>query len=63
MQVSCSNFGGLYISTCIIVDWKTQYCFALTKQDQYETADEILRHIMVSNAYQATGCHLLGVNQ
>ncbi|KAF8815220.1 hypothetical protein BYT27DRAFT_7249306 [Phlegmacium glaucopus] len=30
-----------------------QYCFVLTKQDQYETADEILRHIMVSNAYQA----------
>jgi general transcription factor 3C polypeptide 3 (transcription factor C subunit 4) len=30
-----------------------RYCFVLTKQDQYEAADEILRHIMVSNAYQA----------
>ena len=29
-----------------------QYCFVLTKQDRYETADEILRHIMVLNAYQ-----------
>ena len=36
-----------------IIDWKAQYCFVLTKQEQYETADEILRHIMVSNAYQA----------
>jgi len=37
-------------------DWLrliVQYCFVLTKQDQYETADEILRHIMVSSAYQA----------
>ncbi|CAA7263975.1 unnamed protein product [Cyclocybe aegerita] len=30
-----------------------QYCFMLTKRDQFETADEILRHIMASNAYQA----------
>ena len=30
-----------------------QYCFVLTKQEQYETVDVILRHIMVSNAYQA----------
>ncbi|KNZ78575.1 Transcription factor tau subunit sfc4, partial [Termitomyces sp. J132] len=30
-----------------------QYCFLLTRRDQYEVADEILRHILVSNAYQA----------
>ncbi|KAH6893966.1 hypothetical protein BKA70DRAFT_1160794 [Coprinopsis sp. MPI-PUGE-AT-0042] len=29
-----------------------QYCFVLTKRDQFELADEILRHILVSNAYQ-----------
>ncbi|KAG5642745.1 hypothetical protein DXG03_002260 [Asterophora parasitica] len=30
-----------------------QYCFLLTKRGQFEAADEILRHILVSNAYQA----------
>lgn len=30
-----------------------QYCFLLTRRGQYDVADEILRHIMVSNAYQA----------
>lgn len=30
-----------------------QYCFNLTNRGQYSTADEILRHIIVSNAYQA----------
>ncbi|KAH9476509.1 Transcription factor tau subunit sfc4 [Psilocybe cubensis] len=30
-----------------------QYCFILTRRGQYDTAEEILRHIMVSNAYQA----------
>ncbi|KAG6888878.1 hypothetical protein C0995_005133 [Termitomyces sp. Mi166 len=30
-----------------------QYCFLLTRRGQYEAADEILRHILVSNAYQA----------
>ncbi|KAF9459393.1 hypothetical protein BDZ94DRAFT_1199583 [Collybia nuda] len=30
-----------------------QYCFILTRKGQYELADEILRHILVSNAYQA----------
>ncbi|EDR07780.1 uncharacterized protein LACBIDRAFT_297936 [Laccaria bicolor S238N-H82] len=30
-----------------------QYCFILTRRGQYDVADEILRHIMVSNAYQA----------
>ncbi|KAM6492840.1 TPR-like protein [Amanita muscaria] len=30
-----------------------QYAFLLTKRGQYEIADEILRHILVSNAYQA----------
>ncbi|KDR78033.1 hypothetical protein GALMADRAFT_245006 [Galerina marginata CBS 339.88] len=30
-----------------------QYCFTLTKRGQYDTADDILRHVMVSNAYQA----------
>ncbi|RDB18196.1 Transcription factor tau subunit sfc4 [Hypsizygus marmoreus] len=37
-------------------DWLrliTQYCFLLTTRGQYEVADEILRHILVSNAYQA----------
>ncbi|KAF9032358.1 hypothetical protein BJ165DRAFT_1535052 [Panaeolus papilionaceus] len=29
-----------------------QYCFILTKRGQYDVAEEILRHIMVSNAYQ-----------
>ncbi|KAJ3836438.1 hypothetical protein F5878DRAFT_259541 [Lentinula raphanica] len=28
-----------------------QYCFILTRRDQYELADEILRHILLSNAY------------
>ncbi|ESK86429.1 TPR-like protein [Moniliophthora roreri MCA 2997] len=28
-----------------------QYCFILTKRRQYEVADEILRHILISNAY------------
>ncbi len=30
-----------------------QYCFNVTRRGQYDTADEILRHIIVSNAYQA----------
>ncbi|KAF8631751.1 hypothetical protein AX15_002207 [Amanita polypyramis BW_CC] len=30
-----------------------QYAFLLTKRDQYEIADEVLRHILVSNAYQS----------
>lgn len=30
-----------------------QYCFLLTQRGQYDLADEILRHILVSNAYQA----------
>ncbi|KIJ97070.1 hypothetical protein K443DRAFT_10140 [Laccaria amethystina LaAM-08-1] len=30
-----------------------QYCFLLSRRGQYDVADEILRHIMVSNAYQA----------
>ena len=29
-----------------------QYAFQLTKRGQYELADEILRHISFSNAYQ-----------
>ncbi|KAF8895474.1 hypothetical protein BD779DRAFT_1499735 [Infundibulicybe gibba] len=29
-----------------------QYCFLLTRRGQYEQADEILRHIMLSNPYQ-----------
>ncbi|KAF9011799.1 hypothetical protein BDQ17DRAFT_1420213 [Cyathus striatus] len=29
-----------------------QYCFILTKKGQYDLADEVLRHILVSNAYQ-----------
>ncbi|KAL0577198.1 transcription factor TFIIIC subunit tfc4 [Marasmius crinis-equi] len=28
-----------------------QYCFVLTKRRQYEVADEILRHVLISNAY------------
>ncbi|KIK67134.1 hypothetical protein GYMLUDRAFT_37174 [Collybiopsis luxurians FD-317 M1] len=28
-----------------------QYCFILTRRNQYELADEILRHILMSNAY------------
>ncbi|KAJ4480918.1 hypothetical protein J3R30DRAFT_3462311 [Lentinula aciculospora] len=28
-----------------------QYCFILTKRDQYELADEVLRHMLMSNAY------------
>ncbi|KAF9269641.1 TPR-like protein [Marasmius fiardii PR-910] len=30
-----------------------QYCFILTKRRQYEVADEILRHVLISNAYLA----------
>jgi len=30
-----------------------QYCFLLTQRGQYDLADEILRHILVSNAYQS----------
>ncbi|KAK2462196.1 hypothetical protein APHAL10511_005784 [Amanita phalloides] len=30
-----------------------QYAFLLTKRGQYEIADEVLRHILVSNAYQS----------
>ncbi|KAF9526180.1 hypothetical protein CPB83DRAFT_896331 [Crepidotus variabilis] len=30
-----------------------QYCFNLTANGEHEAADEILRHIMVSNAYQS----------
>ncbi|KAG6826536.1 hypothetical protein H0H92_015434, partial [Tricholoma furcatifolium] len=30
-----------------------QYCFILTKRSQFELAEEILRHILVSNAYQS----------
>ena len=30
-----------------------QYSFNVTRRGQYDTADEILRHIIVSNAYQA----------
>lgn len=30
-----------------------QYCFTLTKRGQYELADEILRHLLVSNAYHS----------
>ncbi|KAG6915765.1 hypothetical protein DXG01_009970 [Tephrocybe rancida] len=30
-----------------------QYCFVLTRRGQFEAAEEILRHILVSNAYQA----------
>ncbi len=29
-----------------------QYCFNLTKQGQYELADEVLRHILLSPPYQ-----------
>ncbi|EGN99637.1 hypothetical protein SERLA73DRAFT_159861 [Serpula lacrymans var. lacrymans S7.3] len=29
-----------------------QYAFILTKRNQYELADEVLRHIMISNAYR-----------
>ncbi|KAK7046123.1 transcription factor TFIIIC subunit tfc4 [Paramarasmius palmivorus] len=38
-------------------DWMKvfmQYCFILTKRRQYELADEILRHILMSNAYLST---------
>ncbi|KAF8957215.1 hypothetical protein BDZ97DRAFT_1924824 [Flammula alnicola] len=30
-----------------------QYCFTLTKRGEFDNADEILRHVMVSNAYTA----------
>ncbi|PBK91165.1 TPR-like protein [Armillaria gallica] len=30
-----------------------QYCFILTKWGQYDLADEVLRHILLSNAYQS----------
>ncbi|TFK26991.1 TPR-like protein [Coprinopsis marcescibilis] len=30
-----------------------QYCFILTQRGHYDLADEILRHVLVSNAYQA----------
>ncbi|KAF8060194.1 hypothetical protein FPV67DRAFT_1513697 [Lyophyllum atratum] len=30
-----------------------QYCFVLTARGQFEAAEEILRHVLVSNAYQA----------
>lgn len=30
-----------------------QYAFLLTKRGQFEIADEVLRHILVSNAYQS----------
>ncbi|KAG6843906.1 hypothetical protein H0H87_011895, partial [Tephrocybe sp. NHM501043] len=30
-----------------------QYCFVLTRRGQFEAAEEILRHVLVSNAYQA----------
>ncbi|KAF5378579.1 hypothetical protein D9615_007122 [Tricholomella constricta] len=30
-----------------------QYCFLLSNRGQFEAAEEILRHILVSNAYQA----------
>lgn len=30
----------------------SQYAFILTKRGQYETAEEVLRHLMLSNAYQ-----------
>ncbi|KAK0189733.1 hypothetical protein F5146DRAFT_1103820 [Armillaria mellea] len=30
-----------------------QYCFILTKRGQYDLADEVLRHILLSNAYQS----------
>ncbi|KAF8327415.1 uncharacterized protein EI90DRAFT_3127081 [Cantharellus anzutake] len=29
----------------------TQYCFLLTREDQYALADEVLRHMLLSNAY------------
>ncbi|KIM89674.1 hypothetical protein PILCRDRAFT_812481 [Piloderma croceum F 1598] len=32
-----------------------QYSFQLTKRGQYEVADEVLRHISFSNAYQSLG--------
>ncbi|KAG6864405.1 hypothetical protein C0991_009730 [Blastosporella zonata] len=30
-----------------------QYCFVLTRRGQFELAEEVLRHVLVSNAYQA----------
>lgn len=30
-----------------------QYAFLLTKRNQYDQADEVLRHILMSNAYQS----------
>ncbi|KAJ3881396.1 hypothetical protein F5051DRAFT_397138 [Lentinula edodes] len=31
-----------------------QYCFILTKRNQYELADEVLRHMLLSNAYMTS---------
>ncbi|KAJ3795759.1 hypothetical protein GGU11DRAFT_209264 [Lentinula aff. detonsa] len=33
------------------LDMIIQYCFILTKRNQYELADEVLRHMLLSNAY------------
>ena len=41
---------------CFVFRWPDmifQYAFLLTKRGQYEIADEVLRHILVSNAYQS----------
>uniref|UniRef100_A0A0W0FUS2 Uncharacterized protein n=1 Tax=Moniliophthora roreri TaxID=221103 RepID=A0A0W0FUS2_MONRR len=32
-------------------DW---YCFSLTARRQYEVADEVLQHVLISNAYFST---------
>ena len=32
---------------------RVQYGFTMTKRGQYESAEEVLRHILLSNAYQA----------
>ena len=44
------------LTTCLVFSWPDmilQYAFLLTKRGQYEIADEVLRHILVSNAYQS----------
>jgi general transcription factor 3C polypeptide 3 (transcription factor C subunit 4) len=32
---------------------RLQYSFLLTKRDHWDLADEVLRHILLSNAYQS----------
>lgn len=47
MQVRPASFIPL---ACSLM--RAQYAFQLTKRGQYELADEVLRHVSYSNAYQ-----------